>query len=311
MERMIGLLEHAFDLGVDYVTVYALSTENLQRPAEELEGLYQLIRKHFREYMKKICERGVRLRVLGDTSLLPEDVRKIIADSEAESAEYRGRGINVALAYGSRAEIVRAANLAVMRGETVTEESFAKLLYTGGQPDPDLVIRTGKERRISNFLLYQAAYAEFYFSDKMFPRIFRRGFGRGDRGIRAAHAAVRQNRRTVPRRGEKQKSMKIRLITGSCYIAVLLVFFLLKIFVSDLCFDALIYAFALIGTFEMTRAMKERITRAEKIVVFAFAGGVYSRLRALGGVFGLRRPGGGDLFLCGGGGASFPAGRPA
>ena len=169
MERMIGLIEHAYDLGVQYVTVYALSTENLRRPQEELNGLFDLIRQHFAQYMQKICARGVQLRILGDTTLLPEDVQAILRDSEEKTATYGGKGINVALCYGARAEIVRAVNLAVERGEKLTEESFKELLYTGGQPDPDLVIRTGQEVRLSNFLLYQSAYAELYFSDKMFP----------------------------------------------------------------------------------------------------------------------------------------------
>lgn len=169
MNRMIGLLEHAFDIGIEYVTVYALSTENLKRPQEELDGLFNLIRKHFADCMNRICSRGVRLRILGDVSLLPADIRELVKKAEEDSARYLGRGVNVAIAYGSRAEIVRAANLAVERGEKVTEESFSRLLYTAGQPDPDLVIRTGKEMRLSNYLLYQSAYAELYFSDKMFP----------------------------------------------------------------------------------------------------------------------------------------------
>ncbi len=169
MERMIGLMERAFDLGVHYVTVYALSTENLNRPKEELDGLFNLIRNHFKEYMGRVCARGVRLRIIGDTSLLPDDVQVILRESEEETAKYEGKGINVALAYGARDEIVHAVNLAVEKGEKVTEESFSRLLYTGEVPDPDLLIRTGKEVRLSNFLLYQAAYAEFYFSDKMFP----------------------------------------------------------------------------------------------------------------------------------------------
>ncbi len=169
MERMIGLMEHAFDLGVDYITVYALSTENLKRPQEELNGLFDLIRNHFSEYMERICARGVRLRVIGDTSLLPPDVQKILTDSQEKTEKYQGKGVNVALCYGARAEIVRAANLAIERGKKLTEESFSSLLYTSGQPDPDLIIRTGKEVRLSNFLLWQAAYAELYFSDKMFP----------------------------------------------------------------------------------------------------------------------------------------------
>ena len=169
MERMIGLMERAFDLGVSYITVYALSTENLKRPQEELEGLYNLIRNHFKENMERVLKRGVRLRVIGETQLLPDDVQKILRESEEETAHFEGKGVNIALCYGSRAEIVRAANLAVERGERVTEESFSSLLYTQGQPEPDLIIRTGKEIRLSNFLLWQAAYAELYFSDKMFP----------------------------------------------------------------------------------------------------------------------------------------------
>ncbi len=169
MERMIGLMEHAFDLGVDYITVYALSTENLKRPQEELEGLFNLFRKHFKEYIGRVCQRGARLRAVGNVALLPDDVQRLLRESEEETAKYEGKGINVAVAYGSRDEIVHAVNAAIEKGEKVTEESFAKLLYTGEVPDPDLVIRTGKEVRLSNFLLYQSAYAELYFSDKMFP----------------------------------------------------------------------------------------------------------------------------------------------
>ena len=121
------------------------------------------------EGIRKICERGIRLRVLGEVELLPKDVQEIIKKVEAETAHYVGRGVNVALAYGARAEIVRAANAAIAEGKPLTEESLSQRLYTAGQPDPDLIIRTGKEKRLSNFLLYQAAYAELYFSDKMFP----------------------------------------------------------------------------------------------------------------------------------------------
>lgn len=167
--RMMGLLEHAYDLGVEYVTVYALSTENLNRPQEELDGLFGLLRTRFADAMRRICSKGVRLRIIGERALLPEDVQKIILDAEAETAHFVGRGINVALAYGARAEIAHAASEAVKHGEPITEETLSKYMYTAGQPEPDLIIRTGKEKRLSNFLLYQGAYAELYFSDKMFP----------------------------------------------------------------------------------------------------------------------------------------------
>ncbi len=162
-------MEHAFDLGVDYITVYALSTENLKRPEEELVGLFNLIRNYFKGYIARICARGIRFKAVGDLSLLPDDVRAVLKEAERDTERFSGRGVNMALAYGARDEIVHAVNAAVQAGEAVTEESFSSLLYTGGIPDPDLIIRTGKEVRLSNFLLYQAAYAELYFSQKMFP----------------------------------------------------------------------------------------------------------------------------------------------
>lgn len=169
MERMVGLMEHAFALGVKFVTVYALSTENLNRPKEELDGLYNLIRNHFSGYMERICKDDLRLRILGDISLLPKDIQEILIENEEKTKDNKKGGVNIALGYGSRAEIVRAVNTAVERGERVTEESFKDLLYTGGMPDPELMIRTGKEIRLSNFLLYQSAYTELYFTDTMFP----------------------------------------------------------------------------------------------------------------------------------------------
>ena len=169
VERIIALLEKSYDIGVDYVTVYALSTENLKRPKDELDALFTMIRTRFFEGMRRICQRGVRLRVFGDISLLPADVQKIVLEVEDETKHYVGRGLNVALGYGSRMEIIRAVNRAIELGEPVTEVSFSKLLYSAEVPDPDLIIRTGKEKRLSNFLMWQAAYSEFYFSDKMFP----------------------------------------------------------------------------------------------------------------------------------------------
>ena len=169
LSRMIDLMEHAYDLGVEYITVYALSTENLKRPQEELEGLYNLVRTRFVDGIRRICDKGIRLRVLGEVELLPDDIQELIQKVESETSCYEGKGVNVALAYGARAEIVRAANAAIAEGKPLTEESLSARLYTSGQPDPDLIIRTGKEKRLSNFLLYQGAYAELYFSDKMFP----------------------------------------------------------------------------------------------------------------------------------------------
>lgn len=173
MDRMMGLLRHSLDVGVNYVTVYALSTENFSRPQKELEGLFDLIRKHFVPCMREIAERRARVRVIGDLSLFPKDVQELLIKAQEDSAAYEGKGVNVALGYGSRAEIARAASLAAreaqQEGREVTEKDISNHLYTAGMPDPDLIIRTGKEVRLSNFLLWQSAYAELYFSDKMFP----------------------------------------------------------------------------------------------------------------------------------------------
>ena len=169
MERMVGLIEYAFHRGVEYMTVYALSTENLKRPQEELNGLYDLIRNYFAEYMERICSNGIRLRIIGNISLLPEDVQEILRKQEEKTAHFTGKGLQVALCYGARDEMVRAVNIAVRENKKVDEQAFAKLLYTADVPDPDLMIRTGGEVRLSNFLLYQSAYTELYFSKTMFP----------------------------------------------------------------------------------------------------------------------------------------------
>lgn len=169
MNRMIELAEAAFDMGVKYFTVYALSTENLSRPQEELEGLFDLFRKYFVKNIQKLIDNGVAFKAIGDITVLPPDVQKLILDAEEKSSVYKDKILNMALNYGSRAEIVRAVNIAVERGERVTEDGFSSLLYTANQPDPDLIIRTGGEVRLSNFLMWQAAYSELYFSNVLFP----------------------------------------------------------------------------------------------------------------------------------------------
>lgn len=169
MNTMISLAEHAQKLGIKYLTVYALSTENLSRPKEELDGLFGLFRDYFSENIKKLYKSNARVKVIGDLSALPEDVRKLLNDGEAGSPENAQFTIVFAINYGSRAEIVDAVNRAVERGEKLDEGGFSSLLYTGGVPDPDLIIRTGGELRLSNFLLWQSAYAELYFTDVLFP----------------------------------------------------------------------------------------------------------------------------------------------
>ena len=179
--HMLALTEHAFDIGVRYMTLYALSAENFSRPQEELEELFTLFRKYFTQNVAKLAAEGIRLKVIGNRALLPADIVDLIASGEHTTASGARGVITLAIGYGARQEIVAAVNEAVKRGEEVTEKSFAELLSTAGIPDPDLLIRTGKEKRLSNFLLWQSAYTELYFSDKMFPAFTNADF---DRAIR-------------------------------------------------------------------------------------------------------------------------------
>lgn len=169
MDRMIGLAEHAMDAGIKYLTVYALSTENLSRPKEELEGLFGLLRKYFSTNIKKLYSKNAGVKVIGDLQGLPQDVAELLVQGEKNSPKDACFTMVFAINYGSRRELKDAVNRAVESGEKVEEKDLPSLLYTSGIPDPDLIIRTGGEMRLSNFLLYQAAYAELYFTDVLFP----------------------------------------------------------------------------------------------------------------------------------------------
>lgn len=170
MNAMIELARHAKELGINYLTVYTLSTENLSnRPKDELEGIFNLLRKYFSGYVKKLYKNGARVKVIGDISPLPEDVKKLLEDGEKNSPKEAEFTLTFAINYGGRAEIVHAVRALKDSGEDVTESQLNKYMYTYGLPDPDLIIRTGGEVRLSNFLLWQAAYAELYFTDVLFP----------------------------------------------------------------------------------------------------------------------------------------------
>ncbi|MGN0804093.1 MAG: polyprenyl diphosphate synthase [Candidatus Coproplasma sp.] len=169
MNRMIALAQKAKDMGVRYFTVYALSTENLHRPEDEVNKLYGLIKKYFMKNVKKLIAQGASVKVIGDLSLLPEDVRSVVEEGCSQCKDDTDFTFIIALAYGSRNEIVRATNLAIKEGEEVDDKKFSSYLYTDGIPDVDFIIRTGGEMRLSNFLLWQSAYAELYFTDVLFP----------------------------------------------------------------------------------------------------------------------------------------------
>jgi undecaprenyl diphosphate synthase len=175
-EALRRVVRAAAEFGVDYLTVYGFSSENWKRPAAEVTDLMGLLRLYLRKEIDEIHREGVRLRVIGDRARLSSDIIRLIEDAEARTAGNRRLNLTVALSYGGRAEIVRAAQQlaqAAQAGsldpEDIDESAFQRHLFTADMPDPDLVIRTSGEKRISNFLLWQCAYAEYVFMDKLWP----------------------------------------------------------------------------------------------------------------------------------------------
>ncbi len=165
-------VEAAIDLGVESLTVYAFSTENWTRPADEVGALMEIFGETIERELPDLCKQGVRVRFIGRRDRVPEDLRRRMAELEAETAENTRLDLWVALNYGGRAEIVDAARRLVEDGvppEEVDEEALASRLYAPELPDPDLLIRTSGEVRTSNFLLWQLAYAELVFVDTLWP----------------------------------------------------------------------------------------------------------------------------------------------
>jgi undecaprenyl diphosphate synthase len=165
-------IEAALNQGVKYLTLFAFSSENWQRPQEEISDLKGLLRHYLRSELNELHENGVRLVVIGERDRFGANLATELADAEAKTLQNDRLVLVMALSYGGRADIVDAARRALatgMKPEELTEEKFGALLATDGIPDPDLLIRTSGEERISNFLLWQTAYAELYFTDVLWP----------------------------------------------------------------------------------------------------------------------------------------------
>ena len=171
-----NICEKAYKMGIKYMTVYAFSTENWKRPKDEVDALMKLLRNYMKTCLKTAEKNRMRVRVLGDLKGLDEDIRSRILELQEASRDNDGLNFQIAINYGSRDEMLRAmgkmaADQAAgkLRAEDITEERFASYLDTAGIPDPDLLIRTSGEQRLSNFLLWQLAYTEFYFTDVLWP----------------------------------------------------------------------------------------------------------------------------------------------
>lgn len=170
------ICEDAWDIGIKYLTVYAFSTENWSRPEKEVSALMKLLRRYLRDCIERTSKNNMRVRIIGEKSRLAEDIRAAIDELEEVSSVNTGLNFTIALNYGSRDEIVRAVRSIVRDSETglmsaddITEDLISRRLDTKDIPDPDLLIRTSGEQRLSNWLLWQLAYTEFYFTDILWP----------------------------------------------------------------------------------------------------------------------------------------------
>lgn len=170
------ICEDAYKMGIKYLTVYAFSTENWKRPKEEVDAIMKLLRTYLATSMKTAKKNNMRVRILGDKSKLSEDIIKSIDELEEATKNNTGLNLQVAINYGSRDEIVRAIkalSLDIKKNiidiNNIDETTMSNYMDTKGIPDPDLLIRTSGEKRLSNFLLWQLAYTEFYFTDVLWP----------------------------------------------------------------------------------------------------------------------------------------------
>ena len=177
IDSVRDVVETSARLGIGVLTLYAFSVENWKRPWTEVNTLMTLLKRYLRLELATLHENNIRFRVIGRQDELAPDVRDELDVGIRQTANNTGMLFNIALSYGGRAEIVDAARAAIRQGvdpDALDERTFAALLYTGGQPDPDLLIRTSGEMRVSNFLLWQIAYAEIWVTETLWPDFRRR-----------------------------------------------------------------------------------------------------------------------------------------
>ncbi|WP_332824216.1 polyprenyl diphosphate synthase [Ramlibacter sp.] len=169
VDALRACVRHCGDIGVKVLTVFAFSSENWNRPAEEVSGLMELLGMALGREVPQLHAEGVRIRFVGDRAALSDKVRAGLEHAEQVTAANTRLLLNVCFNYGGRWDIAQAAAGLAARGEAITEQSLDRAMALAYAPDPDLLIRTGAEMRLSNFLLWQAAYSELYFSDKLWP----------------------------------------------------------------------------------------------------------------------------------------------
>ncbi len=160
---------YAFESGVKVLSLYAFSSENWARPKEEVDELMRLLEVYFKKFINKVIKKDVRLCVMGDKSALSDRLQAVIREGEEKSKDNKSFILNIGINYGGRQEVVNAVNTLIKEEREITVESISEKLYTAPFGEPDLIIRTGGEYRLSNFMLYQGAYSELYFTDVLWP----------------------------------------------------------------------------------------------------------------------------------------------
>jgi len=181
----VAVVEAGVELGLEHLTLFVFSSENWQRPSKEIDYLMNLLVEMVAQEVPNLMANNVKICVIGNINRLPETPRRKILEGVEQTSQNTGMQLNLAISYGGRAEIVEAAceiakatKEGKLNPETLTEEDFAKYLYLKGAPDPDLIIRTGGEYRLSNYLLWQAAYSEFFISDVLWPDFTKEDFAK-------------------------------------------------------------------------------------------------------------------------------------
>lgn len=168
-ENVDRIISYAFERGIKVMSLYAFSCENWQRPKAEVDELMRLLDVYMKKFIKKVLKNDVRLSVMGDLEKLSPSLQKSIKKAMQDTADKKGFILNIGINYGGRQEIVNAVNKLVKDGKDITVDSISENLYTAPFGEPDIIVRTGGEYRLSNFMLFQGAYSELYFTDVLWP----------------------------------------------------------------------------------------------------------------------------------------------
>ena len=163
------IVDYSIKKKISYLTLFTFSSENWDRPKNEVNFLFKLIENYFKKNLLKVIRNGIRVKIIGNKFMLARNLRKIIKLAENRTKKNKKISIQLALNYGSKNEIINSLRIINKKKQKITKKNFEKNLYTSGLPDPDILIRTGGQRRLSNFLLWQTAYTEIFFVNKMWP----------------------------------------------------------------------------------------------------------------------------------------------